>query len=478
MNVFAQQLTLDDVIRRSARAIEGILPQRTMVAVLNFASPSETFSDYVIEELTGELVMGRKVTIVDRRNLELISQEMNLQLSGDVSDESAQAIGRMLGAQSIVSGTLTNMGTYYRFRVTVVNVETAEIQTQVSLDLKDDAQVAFLIRGSPASGSTAAASGAGQSAVNTRPNDGITVQGASLTDKLAWLQRSADSHNTYILVVNTNENIAPHTFFYEGTINITIVLRGDNENRIVRLRSNGTLFTIRPNVTLVLDNNITLLGHGSNNNTLVNVNGGSLIMNNGSAITGNTRSAGGGGGVDVPGGNFTMNGGTISGNTASVYNGGGGVCVCGGTFTMNGGAISGNNTASKANTRGGGGVQVLDGFFNMSGGLITGNTVGGYGGGVFISGGSFTMSGGTISGNTANEYGGGVYFSGGTFNKIGGTITGFNSDSSNGNVVRDDTGNALGRRGSAVFVDSSKRKETTAGPAVNFNNNSAIGWDN
>ena len=147
--MYTQQMNLNDVIKRAARSVEEVLPQRAMVAVLNFVSPTETFSDYVIEELTGELVAGRRVTIVDRRNLALISQEMNLQLSGDVSDESAQAIGRKLGAQSIVSGTLTNMGSFYRFRVKVINVETAAIQTQVSLDLQNDAQVAFLLNGSP-----------------------------------------------------------------------------------------------------------------------------------------------------------------------------------------------------------------------------------------------------------------------------------------------------------------------------------------
>jgi TolB-like protein len=153
----AQQLSLDDTIKRAARGIEDVLPQRALVAVLNFASPSETFSDYVIEELTGELVIGRKVTIVDRRSLSLISQEMNLQLSGDVSDESAQAIGRLLGAQSIVSGTLTNMGTFHRFRIKVITVETAAIQTQISLDMRNDDQVAFLLGNRPASAPQAAA---------------------------------------------------------------------------------------------------------------------------------------------------------------------------------------------------------------------------------------------------------------------------------------------------------------------------------
>ena len=146
----AQMMNLNEVIINSARAVEEVMPQGAMVAVLNFASTSEVFSDYVIEELTGELVTGQRVTIVDRRNLMLITQEMNLHLSGDISDESAQAVGRMLGAQSIVSGTLTNMGTFHRFRIRVISVETAAIQTQVAFNLQNDAQVAFLLGGSPA----------------------------------------------------------------------------------------------------------------------------------------------------------------------------------------------------------------------------------------------------------------------------------------------------------------------------------------
>jgi TolB-like protein len=146
--IYAQQMSLDEAVKSAARSVEEALPEGTEVAVLNFASPSETFSNYTIDELTGELVTGKKLTIVDRQNLALITNEMNLQLSGDVSDESAQAIGKLLGAESIISGALTNVGTYYRFRVRVINVETAAIQTQVTLDLRNDEQVAFLLTGS------------------------------------------------------------------------------------------------------------------------------------------------------------------------------------------------------------------------------------------------------------------------------------------------------------------------------------------
>ena len=146
----AQELTLNEAITRSVRGIEEALPRRTMALVLNFSSPAETFSDYVIEELSGELLDGGKITVVDRRNITAIRQEMNLQLSGDVSDESALSIGRLLGAQYIISGSLTDMGANYRYRIRIISVETAALFRQISLDLKKDTQVAFLMGGASA----------------------------------------------------------------------------------------------------------------------------------------------------------------------------------------------------------------------------------------------------------------------------------------------------------------------------------------
>jgi predicted outer membrane repeat protein len=314
------------------------------------------------------------------------------------------------------------------------------------------------------------------------PLTGTLVPGDTLTEKLAWLQRSADSHNTYILEVTANENIAPTILEYRGAINITIALRGDDENRIIRLRSNGTMFTVNSNVTFVLENNITLMGHNGNTGALVNVNGGNLKMRTGSTVTGNT---GGGyygvGGIYLASGTFEMSGGNISNNVAP--DNGGGVYVQG-TFTMSGGTIS-SNTAKGGNTCGGGGVFVGSGTFIMIGGTISENTAS-YGGGVRVgnignAGSTFNMSGGTITDNTAKESGGGVYIDMWyTFNKTGGTITGYNSDSTSGNAVRDEAGNVIARNGHAVFIRSSVRKETTAGPGVNlsYRNRDASGaWD-
>jgi len=300
-------------------------------------------------------------------------------------------------------------------------------------------------------------------------DEGTIFRGSTLVRKLAWLDRSAESHNTYILEVNANEIIAPHTFEYKGAINITIILRGDDENRTIRLKSHGYMFTVKQNVTFILDNNITLNGHNGNNDNMVNVRGGTFEMNGGATITGNTTY----GGVYVESGStFDMNGGIISNNGKITDFLGGGVDNRG-TFNMRGGTISGN-TANK-----GGGVY-NNGTFTMRGGTISGN-IANEGGGVYRgSSGNFTMKAGTITSNSASKYGGGVYVEGGwgvTFTKTGGTITGYNSDQSEGNAVKDDDG-VIARRGHAIYVDEKRRKETTADQYTNLStSDDKGGWD-
>ena len=258
---------------------------------------------------------------------------------------------------------------------------------------------------------------------------GRSVPGRHLTEKLDWLQINAQSDRSYILEISANEGISTKVFSYDGKSNVKITIKGIGSNRAILLSpagSGGPMLVVRSGVTLVLDR-ITLYGHSNNNASLIYVDdGGSLVMNNRSAITGNIVSSNNGGGVFVnAGGNFTMNGGSISGNTAGY---GGGVCVEGGIFTMSGGSIS-NNTA-RSN---GGGVSIRPNS-------------------------AFTMSGGTMNGNSA-DFGGGIHLNGGTFSKTGGVITGYGSDSSNGNVARENGGHAVF---AYISEGDNRLKETTS----------------
>ena len=310
----------------------------------------------------------------------------------------------------------------------------------------------------------------------------------NLTAALSWISTNALSGNEYYIVLGANESVSPTSLNYSGkTLGITLL--GYSSERTITLNTNGSMFTIESNVTLTLDENITIVGRSTNNRPLISVYDGNLIMNDGSKINGN-NSSDRGGGVYIYGGTFTMNGGTINGNTSN--NGGGGIYVeSNGRLIINGGTISGNTASSiggggicingtasiyggtitknedKSNY-GGGGIIVFGGTLTMYGGTVSGNIANRYGGGVYVyNSGNFTMNGGIISGNTAKEDGGGVQTSYGTFRKQPPT-SGENSGIIYGSeaIGIDEDGVPLkntssNNRGHAVYGPSSRYRNTT-----------------
>ncbi|MDR1932627.1 MAG: hypothetical protein LBQ57_07400 [Spirochaetales bacterium] len=139
--------TLDNAVQLASKELETTLPGGVKIAVLSFKSDSEALSEYVIEELMGTLVKGKKLVVVDRNSLDLVRQEWNFQLSGEVSDDSAQSIGKMLGAQAVVSGNLMDLGNAYRFRVYTLNVETAAREAAAMYTVSKDEQITYLLGG-------------------------------------------------------------------------------------------------------------------------------------------------------------------------------------------------------------------------------------------------------------------------------------------------------------------------------------------
>jgi hypothetical protein len=145
------QVTLNRAINNAMTYLQTRLPAQAKVAVLNYKAPNGDLSEYIIEELTTHIVNSDTLTVVDRRNLQLLEQEMNFQMSGEVSDETALAIGKKVGAQIIVSGSLGSLGdvdraAVYRMRVRAIDVETAEVLGQQTATIRMDATLAALLR--------------------------------------------------------------------------------------------------------------------------------------------------------------------------------------------------------------------------------------------------------------------------------------------------------------------------------------------
>jgi predicted outer membrane repeat protein len=241
---------------------------------------------------------------------------------------------------------------------------------------------------------------------------------------------TASDVKTIQLTVNNNNIFAPKGINLRLS---NIILKGvsNNETTVLYVDGGGTL--IIEEGTIITGNNVR---DGNAGSGVLLMEKSRLIMNGGKITSNNGET---GCGVELrDGSTFIMNGGEISNNNARI---GAGVMMSNASsFIMNGGKISGNNSRQI-----GGGVAYSENCsFTMNGGEISGNYGKENAGGVFIyETGSFTMTGGVIKNNFAGDSGGGIYAvdktltaNGGgkriTISISGGEITGNNAQTGGG----------------------------------------------
>ncbi|GHT99091.1 hypothetical protein FACS1894142_6290 [Spirochaetia bacterium] len=189
-----QEKPLDTVIQEASENIEARVAQKTKIALLNFNSPTGQFSEYVLDELSANLVNSGKLIVVDRREIDLIRNETAFQLSGEVSDESAQQIGKILGAQSIVTGSLVTIGDSYRITIKVIIVESAAIVVQFRSDIVNDNRVKALLANGKNGGTQTTqtgGTGGGTAAATTPPVTAAPVNKADAAGAAANTQASS-----------------------------------------------------------------------------------------------------------------------------------------------------------------------------------------------------------------------------------------------------------------------------------------------
>jgi hypothetical protein len=71
--------------------------------------------------------------------------EQNFQWAGEVDDTTALEVGRFFGAQSIVSGTVSQIGRAYRMTIRALNVQTSQVQGQYNRNISRSRTITSLM---------------------------------------------------------------------------------------------------------------------------------------------------------------------------------------------------------------------------------------------------------------------------------------------------------------------------------------------
>jgi len=138
---FAQQVRLDNAIRSAAEDLSASIGRGNRVAVIAMESDSNGLSGYLVSEMIHAFVRLQArhgFTVVDRAHIDMLLVQLEFDMSGFVDENTAQRIGRFMGAQFVVAGEFEPLGNTFRFRVRVFEVETAAIRGSYAATVQRD----------------------------------------------------------------------------------------------------------------------------------------------------------------------------------------------------------------------------------------------------------------------------------------------------------------------------------------------------
>ncbi|MFW5712209.1 MAG: FlgO family outer membrane protein, partial [Spirochaetota bacterium] len=118
------------------------------VAFLDFVDldgKTTRFGRFVVEELRTRFYSTKRFTVVERRSMDAVLEEQKLQLSGLISEDSVVDIGKLVGANALVTGHIADLGDEVRILVRLVSVDSATVFSVARATIPKDEMVAGLM---------------------------------------------------------------------------------------------------------------------------------------------------------------------------------------------------------------------------------------------------------------------------------------------------------------------------------------------
>lgn len=117
--------------------------KKTRLAVIRFkalnkVAQTRNLGSMISEIFTTEAVNSRAFKIVEREQLNKVLKEYQISQSGIIDTRQAQEIGKMLGADAIITGSVMKIGVLLRIDARIIRIKTGVIVSAVSRQCRED----------------------------------------------------------------------------------------------------------------------------------------------------------------------------------------------------------------------------------------------------------------------------------------------------------------------------------------------------
>ncbi|MCD6176900.1 MAG: hypothetical protein J7K29_03575 [Candidatus Cloacimonetes bacterium] len=145
-----KNLTLDDQMNKLTGQIISSFKESKIrkIAVIEFADLNgnvTNFGSFIAEELITRIFMTNKFEVVERNLLNKVLAEQKLGITGFIDEESAISIGRLLGVEAIVTGSITDLVNDVKLNARLISTETGSIFSVASVSIQKDETIRKLM---------------------------------------------------------------------------------------------------------------------------------------------------------------------------------------------------------------------------------------------------------------------------------------------------------------------------------------------
>jgi hypothetical protein len=118
-------------LSRAADTIMNRIPPKSKMAIVYVTAQDTEISEFIAGELEFILVT-KEFILIDRSELDRIRREQRFQMSGEVDDRQAVSVGKLAGADVIITGSVTGTGELRRLRLRALSTESGQVLAAAS----------------------------------------------------------------------------------------------------------------------------------------------------------------------------------------------------------------------------------------------------------------------------------------------------------------------------------------------------------
>ncbi len=153
VNLAVAASNLEEGVKQLAEQISKNMQEKQSkkIAIIDFSDLNgnvTALGQFMAEELTTQLFMiaPGKFEVVERRQLLKLVEELSLGQMGLIEEKSLKEMGRVLGVDAIVTGSMTDLGNTVKINSRMIAVESAKVVAVAAAEIQKTGVIADLLK--------------------------------------------------------------------------------------------------------------------------------------------------------------------------------------------------------------------------------------------------------------------------------------------------------------------------------------------